>query len=364
MRIVLYSDLQLHPYKEFATLVGGVNDRLLDHFVVLDQIYKYAQTNHIDHIVFGGDMFEARARVDVIAAKKLAEWKYKLETFGMKVLDIVGNHDLVNKSTIDNALELYKHLDNHVVVSKPRWAVYPPDYGILCVPYMHRREDVIAGLNLERPSFVNPAHSIAIVHYGMYDVPMETRSIIRDQGYDTEGQIRLSDLDNVLQNVRQVFFGHFHITTSITDRIHFIGTPLQHKWCERWINTRFLDIDLDAGTFKGISTVAPKFILFESKKTIDPDRCKGNFCRVKVGSAEEQEEVKALLQSYGARGIEVAIEKKKTVDQPRLDLNLSMSFEEMGCKLLDADKETTLDKNKLRTTLQELLKSATLKINA
>lgn len=364
MRIVLYSDLQLHPYKEFATLVGGVNDRLLDHFNVLDQVFEYAKANHINIIVFGGDMFEARAKIDVMAAKLLAEWKHKVEKAGMSVVDVVGNHDLVNKSTIDNALELYKHLPNHTVVSEPKWVEIGVNYGILCVPFMHRRDDVLAGINLKPPTGIDPNKSIAIIHYGMYDVPMETRSIIKDQGYDTEGQIRLADLDVLLERVKHIFFGHFHITNSITDRIHFIGTPLQHKWSERWIHTRFLDINLDAGTFKSIPTFAPRFMSFESKDMVDPAKCKGNFCRVKVETVAEQEEVRKLVESYGARGIEIAIEKKKTDQQPRLDINLSMSFEEMGCKLLESDAQTLLDKNKLRTTLQEVLKAAALRMNA
>lgn len=363
MRIVLYSDLQLHPYKEFSTLVGGVNDRLLDHFAVLDQIYDYLLANQIKVLFFGGDMFEARGKVDVIAAKLLAEWKYKIAKAGIQQYDVIGNHDLVDKSTTNNSIELYRHIQAQTIISKPQWFRLGKT-GVLCVPFMYSLEDIRAALELPCPfTDILPENSIAIVHYGLYDVPTESHSVIRDQGYDTEGQIRLKDLSVLLERVKHVFFGHFHITTSVTPNVHFIGTPLQHKWGERSVDTRFLDIDLEKGTFKGIPTIAPKFIEYESINAINPATAVGNFCRVRIDDAAHREAVIESVKQHGARGVDVPPPKPKIQSQSRLDINMGMTFEEMGARLVEADYETKLDKSKLKQVFVNLLKDANLRSN-
>jgi DNA repair exonuclease SbcCD nuclease subunit len=298
MRFLLYSDLQLHPYKEFASTKGGVNDRLLDHINVLDQIYNYAIKQGIEYIFFGGDMFETRTRVDVVAAKLLADWKWKVSQAGIMQVDIIGNHDLCDKSTLNNALDLYAHFPKQYIVKEPQW-VGP----IYCVPYMHRLDDVLEALNnVHSPD--GDKNAVAIIHYGLYDVPTESYSVIRDLGYDTEGQVRIGDLSHLLGQVKHAFFGHFHVTHSVTPNIHFIGTPLQHKWGERLVGTRFLDIDTEKGTFKPVETSAPRFYQFESIAAfnISNQDVTGQFVRVKVETLEEREAIIKKLYDCGARG--------------------------------------------------------------
>jgi DNA repair exonuclease SbcCD nuclease subunit len=363
-RAILYSDLQLHPWKEFSTLHDGINDRLLDHINVLNQIYAYAVKNEIKTIIFGGDMFEARAKIDVIAAKLLADWKYKVSKAGIEQIDLIGNHDLYDKSSLHNSIDLYSHFNGQTVIVKPGWYIFPKtDVGILFVPYMHRLDDIKAALKAKPLPPTNPARSIAIIHYGLYDVPMETHAVIRDQGYDTEGQIRLSDLDELLPLVRFAFFGHFHITTAVTDKVHFIGTPLQHKWGEKSVQTRFLDIDFLAGTFKSVYTQAPRFHEWEDISQVDTLLVKNNFCKVWIDDLELREKTKQLLFDQGARGADVLLRKKKQESTNRLNLDLGMSFEEMGTRMLQSDSDTKLDKSRLKQVLFEVFQEAALNRN-
>jgi DNA repair exonuclease SbcCD nuclease subunit len=357
MRVLLYSDLQLHPYKQFSNLVAGVNDRLRDHFEVLDQIYAYAIANQIGRIVFGGDMFEVRTRVDVVAAEMLADWKHKVAKAGIEQLDLIGNHDLCDKSTSHNSIDLYRYVAGQKIFSKPQWFNIYGNSNILFVPYMHRLEDMKNGINLPPPANHDADTSLAVVHYGLYDVPTETHHIIRDQGYETEGQMRLSDLEELSKKVRFVFFGHFHITSAITSKIHFIGTPLQHNWGERGVETRFLDIDLDNGSFKSIYTKAPRFVEWQNQDDVDVAAIAGNFCRIKTEDLSKREELRQLLLQYKPRGAEVVITRKKTEEKSRLGLDLSMSFEQMGERMINAE-ETHLDKNRIRKVMLEALKEA------
>jgi hypothetical protein len=360
MRFILYSDLQLHPFKEFSNLVGGVNDRLLDHFAVLDQIYDYAVHNNVQCIVFGGDMFEVRTRVDVIAAKLLADWKVKVAKAGIQQMDLIGNHDLYDRSTLHNSIDLYRHVKGQSIYAKPQWVwCDPPGQHILFVPYMHSLEEVKAGINLPPPAKLDPNRSFALIHYGLYDVPTETHHIIRDQGYETEGQIRLSDLDGLLKNVKFAFFGHYHITSRITEQVHFIGTPLQHKWGERGVETRFLHIDMDVGTFKAVNTQAPRFVEWQSAEEVDVAAIPGNFCRIKTDDVTKREELRQFLLKYNPRGADVPLLRKKSETPTRLGLDLSMSFNEMGTKMIEADTDTKLDKERIRKVMNEALVEAT-----
>ena len=201
MRFTLYSDLQAHPWKEFSsTDANGINTRFVDHLDVLDHILSYTITNGIKYIYNGGDTFEARAKVDVIVAEMIAAWKWKVSKAGIEQIDVIGNHDLYDRSSSHNAMNMYKDIPGQTIVTEPKFV-----NDVFCVPYMHRLDDITKAINDVK--VMADRNCAAIVHYGLYDVPMESKSVIKDLGYETEGQVRLSDLKNMTDQFKFIFFG-------------------------------------------------------------------------------------------------------------------------------------------------------------
>jgi hypothetical protein len=62
-------------------------------------------------------------------------------------------------------------------------------------------------------------------------------------------------------------------------------------------------------------------------------------------------------------GADAIVVTKKQEGGSRLEINLGMSFEEMGNKMVDADSDIKLDKSRLKTVLADVLKSALIRLN-
>lgn len=365
MRLILYSDLQLKSYASYSKVGNdGINDRLKDHINVLDQIYDYGTSNGIKHIVFAGDGLDDRGRIGVVDTKMYLQWKQKVSSSGIQQYDLIGNHDLVMKSHKHNSLDLFSYLPNTHIVDEPRWEIIDNKYGIYFVPYLHRLDDIKEALkNCKPPLNLERKNCIAIVHYGLFDTEVSGRIIIKDEGFDQEGQIRLEDLGELLKYVEHAWFGHFHCTTSLTNRVHFIGPPIQHNWGEKSLKPRFLDIDMDSGTYSEVVTNSPRFIDFEDKSKIVKSLVPNNFVRVKTEKLSEKDELRSLLLSYGARAADVVIVPKSDTKPSNTAMNLSMSFLEMGKKLIQIEKPEDLDTDKLELILSEALKEASVRLS-
>ena len=61
MKIILFSDLHIHKFNPFATVIDGVHSRVAHSLEVLKQIFNYAQANGIENIFFGGDLFDTKS---------------------------------------------------------------------------------------------------------------------------------------------------------------------------------------------------------------------------------------------------------------------------------------------------------------
>jgi len=358
MRMVVFSDAQYHDYKLFSENgANGISSRLQDQIDVLNQISDYAVKNKIGRILFVGDFLDQRQRGDFITIKTASDWINKVSNAGIIQHFVVGNHDQIAKHGTHSSLDLFEHIPNVHVIATPQWIDLGEGCGFLAVPYMNRLEEVLAGLQVQMPSTIKKA--IAVIHYGLFDVSDGYRTIVKYQGYESEGQVKLSDLDSILTEVSHVLLGHYHMPTSVTDRVHFVGTPIQHNFGEASYKTRFLDVDLDTGKIIVVPTKAPKFVQFESPAEIgDGSKAKGNFVRVDVHTQDEKLEVEAKLDAIGVRGRQAILKPKVKAAENRLGLDLGMSYEEMGMKLVDADTETTLDKKRLKNMLVEVFKEA------
>lgn len=357
MKIVLYSDLQLHNYHTYAVFKDGISSRLDDHFKVLDAMLEYAQTHGISHVFFAGDCLEAREKVEVVTLKKMLEWKNKVGHKGIEQVDLVGNHDLIAKSTLHSTLDLFDTIPMQQIVRSPQWVVKDNIYGIYCIPYMNDYEIIKKALiEVEMPPGLKRKNCIAIIHYGLFDVRDQYGRVIQKyDGHETVDQININQLNKLLDCVENVFFGHYHITRSITPRIHFIGTPIQHNWGEAGVQTRFLEVDLERGTFEAVPTQAPQFVVLD--KLEDLERNMNNFCRLKVKTEEDRGHIEKIIQEKNLNNVEVLYIKESLSQEKRLDIDLGMTFEKMAEIMLDNDP-VSLDKNRLKTIMLNVFAQA------
>lgn len=363
MKAIIFSDLQIDAYKIYSHITPeGINDRLIDHIDVLEEIKDYATEHNIDKILFLGDGFDSRGSVNVIAANLFMKWKHEVSSAGITQYDLVGNHDLTAKSHSHNSLELFSKLKDVHVIDKPKWIILG-DTGIYFIPYMHRTDEIREALkNCVPPSKIDRNKSIALMHYGLFDTEINGRVITEYKGVESEGQVKLSDLDDILLYVKNVFLGHYHTHATYNGNVHYVGTPLQHNWGEASLPGRFMVVDFEDGTFEAVHTNAPRFIDFDNPN-INKDLIKGNFCRANVKTLAEREGKVKFFLDNGARAADVMVSPEVEKKISNTNMNLSMSFMDMGNKLLDIDSLDKYDRSKLERILKSALEFASEKVS-
>jgi hypothetical protein len=211
------------------------------------------------------------------------------------------------------------------------------------------------------PTSIDKNKSIAMMHYGLFNTEINGRLISEDKGVNSEGQVRLSDLDNILLYVKNVFLGHYHTHASYNGNVHYVGTPLQHNWGEASLPGRFLVYDLEDGSFFPVHTNAPRFVDFDGPN-VSNELIKGNFCRSSASTLSEREKKIEFFMKNGARAVDVVVKPKVEKKISKTNIDLKMSFSDMGKKLLDIDSLDGYDREKLEKIMKSALDFAKEKV--
>lgn len=90
IRALVFSDLHLHPYRMFANFMHGDNSRRLEILQRLGVIVTKACESKYDCLLFAGDFFHERLKVDVVS---LSEAKKIIGGFSKPFIGCSGTHD-------------------------------------------------------------------------------------------------------------------------------------------------------------------------------------------------------------------------------------------------------------------------------
>jgi len=144
MRIVVFSDLHVHPFRMFATFKEGDNSRRLEILRRLERIVELANHPSVDCLVFSGDFFEERGKVDVVSLARAKEILAKLKK---PFIACSGNHDLTRSGY--SALSAFRELVGDFKTENRRFFLdevvklkdsQGETWGFFCLPY---REDAL-----------------------------------------------------------------------------------------------------------------------------------------------------------------------------------------------------------------------------
>jgi len=264
MKLVVYSDLHAHPFKNGQILAEGRNSRVDDALAVIDQVYAYARD--IGGVVlFGGDLFDRRKSIDVDTYNKVHQ---SISTYSMdsQTVMIPGNHDQANKSGSIHALERFTNRFCDVV-SEPRWAHLADGLALFAVPYVDDGEliaQAIAWGLAERPAWAERA--VLLMHYGVQGAK------VGPSDYVLPCELELPMLQPDQWDL--ILSGHYHIAQQLGGRFHYIGAAMQHRWDDAGVEKTFMVIDTDDWSIERVPTQAPKFLVITGKtKDYDVENC-------------------------------------------------------------------------------------------
>lgn len=255
-KVVLYSDTHFHPYAKLSTIKAGINSRLLEQIITIEQFSK--QLDKKDIVIFLGDFLHAQgSSID----RDTYHAAYSVfETVAEKCQELIiipGNHDVVK-----NSVKVLRPLRKiALVVDKPMIYTRKGD-SFYCIPYTSKRNEFLGMLNYLCKTEVGKGEgNILCGHVGVRGATVGVNE------YLTKEDILPDDILNYMDIA---VLGHYHKKQTIHKHIHYVGSPYQIDFSEMGIEKGYMTWDGSTLEFKKL--LGPQFWTVIIKKPDDLSR--------------------------------------------------------------------------------------------
>jgi len=173
----------------------------------------------IDHILFLGDWNETRSALNIETLNYSYQGARLLNSIGLPVFVIIGNHDLYRRHTRDiHSVIPYQELDNFTLITEPTTIPEIGNGGTLLCPYLfhHEYDDLKQYLNLE-------------TWWGHFEF----------RGFIMSGTITMPTGPNIYDFIgpKHIVSGHFHKRQS-TEQVIYMGNAFPMDFGDAGDNDR------------------------------------------------------------------------------------------------------------------------------
>jgi DNA repair exonuclease SbcCD nuclease subunit len=348
MKLAVLSDLHGHNYKEFDKHSDLTGSTRLDHIIkTLEFIRDDCVQRDIKYVLFGGDMFHIRARVNTIVYNAIYDVIKTFYEHGITIIGIAGNHDQHDNSDVPQhslhtfndlpGVTIYGDLDTYFI---PEWETDDKDLLIHCVPYSKnakRTKDWIEG-QAEKYDANGDTNHICLFHLGI------SGAFVGKGSYPMADAFRPEDL-------RPDFFkyivgGHFHKAQFIENYPHFFytGAPIEHSFSDEGEEKGYYIIDTaKRWDVSFVPIPSPRFISVSATDVMN-DYLRDyvsltDYVRIHVAEKDLQEVLKHIPV-----GLQYKIILEKTYEeQTRVDVRIGMSEEEVVTKYAEEHNPEALE---------------------
>jgi DNA repair exonuclease SbcCD nuclease subunit len=297
-RILGFSDIHIHPHKKKF-------ERLCDCLAALEWVFDTALENEIEEIVFAGDLFQDREKIDVMTYHMTFNVLEKYLNGKIKLYLLLGNHDLWYHDRWDiNSVKPFSALPGVTVIDRPSTlAVAGVDVDFL--PYTHTPIDNLNELRAvatkrrgQRTLFAHLA-----VHGAQLNTLYHTHS---DVIIEHDGEMKKVDA-TVFHGWDQVFLGHYHGEQKISANAEYIGSPLQLSFGEAFQHKHVILYDLKSGSKKYVQNKkSPQHFIIKESEVAKYD-VKNNYVQVYTEDLNETHisDIRRDLEKQSPANIEV-----------------------------------------------------------
>lgn len=236
-RALIFSDLHVHAHK------GNV-DRLHDCLQVLEWIFTLAVQHRCQHLLFLGDLFHERSKIDVLNYLRTFEVFMK-HMNGQQPFDawlLVGNHDTYLKEKWDvNSVKPFTAIQGVHIVDEPSTI----NIGGLDIDFCPYTENPIKELAKLKKGRDKATLKLLLGHMAVHGAKLNklygTRADVIVE-YDNDMLPISADIFN---DWRQVFLGHYHGAQALNDHVEYVGSPLQLSFGEAFETKHVILLDLE-----------------------------------------------------------------------------------------------------------------------
>lgn len=300
MSVLLFSDIHVHPHKRS-------DKRLDDCLTALDWVFTTAKKEKITNILFGGDLFHDRQKIEVYTYQKTFEvfqkWM-KQNIFNVYLL--LGNHDLwYNENTSISSVVPLSALPNiHVIAQPSRIEIDGHNWDF--IPFTHNPIEAI-----EQLKKLHSTTEYALGHIALDGAVLHGKQY-SDVSIEHDGDM-VSISASLFDHYRHTFLGHYHAEQRVNKKVEYIGSPLQLSFGEAFQKKHLIKFDGTTGEKVYIENdFSPKhFVINYEDREKYP--LEGNFVQIKVediGATDMVAVKKQLQENNQFASLEIKQQKK------------------------------------------------------
>lgn len=306
MKILIFSDLHIHPHKKSS-------ERLKDCLDALEWVFLTAERTGINNLVFLGDLFHDRQKIDVLAYQKAFEILERHMSGDLRLTLLLGNHDLWHYERLDiSSVNPLRTIPGVKVVDAPSVVEISDgteDFYMGFLPYTHSPIEDIKKVEKAWKSSVKGDHRMVLgghiaVDGALWNVRHGTLS---DVAVEHEGDM-VKVGPEIFRNWDRVFLGHYHAAQKMSDKVEYVGSPLQLSFGEADQKKHILVYDTLVDSSSYIENdFSPKHFIINEERVGDPS-LKGNFVRLEVENIADSEVQKMrddLVNGLGVSTLEI-----------------------------------------------------------
>jgi DNA repair exonuclease SbcCD nuclease subunit len=281
MKILIFSDLHIHPHKKS-------NDRL-DHCIeALDWVFKTAIERKIKNIVFLGDLFHDRQKIDVLTYQRTFEVLEKhLCNNDLNLVLLLGNHDLWHYQKLDvSSVNPLRKLPGIKIINNPSVEEISDgteDFFFGFLPYTHNPIEDLKVIEKEWKEKAPKDQTKVLgghisVDGAVWNVKYKTMSEVTIE-HDGD-MVRVGS--DIFKKWDRVFLGHYHAEQKLDEKVEYVGSPLQLSFGESFQSKHVVVFDTNTDEREYVeNTFSPKHYILKEHEIEDHD-LEGHFVRLEV----------------------------------------------------------------------------------
>ncbi len=224
MRLLMFTDIHFGAR-------SNSDQHLQDCLDYIDWFCKLARDEKATHIAFLGDWYENRNAINVRTLKYSQEAARRLNTLGLPIYFIVGNHDLYHRSNRKVfSTDPFGDLENFVMVNEPMEI----NEELFMSPFLFKDEYPMLAEQIN-------AHKYALGHFEFRGFVVTGHDRVLDHGPDA----------GMLTGPKYIISGHFH-KRQTSKNIIYMGNTFPTNFGDAWDEERgacMLETDTEDVTF-------------------------------------------------------------------------------------------------------------------
>lgn len=270
MQILFFTDIHIHSHKQSL-------QRLQDCLDVLKWTLQTARERNIKDVLFLGDLFHDRQKIQVIAYHNTFKIFNEYKDLNIKLL--LGNHDLwfYDKWDISSVMPL-SALSNIEVIAEPT-TLKVADINIDFLPFTHNPIEVL--------KYFKTKSKVLCGHVALDDAILNSLySTMSEVSIENEKDVVKVDKE-IFREWKKVFLGHYHCAQKLNDIVEYVGSPLQLNFNEAAQKKHIMILDTETLKTDYIeNNFSPKHIIVHSEKALE-ENLDNAFVQIQVDDSEK-----------------------------------------------------------------------------